>query len=89
LDPKYGTFSKLIEYWKASGSHRLILSGEAFEECEWEATSAFKELLDGMYDEVRIVMILRELTERLASSYAQRLIRRQLSGFRHVLRTSD
>ena len=73
FDPKFGTIAELIEYWKTCGNHTLILSGETFEECELEDTVALKEILDSLNDDVRIVMIVRELIDLTPSSYSQQV----------------
>lgn len=73
FDPKYGTFAELIQYWKASGGHTLILSGESFEECEPEQALALRDMMEPLGHEVRIVMIVREVMDLIPSSYSQQV----------------
>jgi hypothetical protein len=63
--------SQLAGYWRDANSRTMIVSGEAFEECEAVEAARLKELLDRGGESFRIVLYLRDLAELMPSSYAQ------------------
>ena len=72
FDPARGTLEDVVNYWRQADAHTLILSCEGFEECTTEQASRLKALARGD-EEIRIVLIIRDLVSLMPSSYSQKI----------------
>jgi hypothetical protein len=71
--PAYGSLEDLADHWRASSASTLILSSEMFEACDREDAVRMREILRRGNEPFRIVLILRPLTDLMASSYGQKV----------------
>ncbi|MGI9168874.1 MAG: hypothetical protein ACR2FH_01680 [Caulobacteraceae bacterium] len=71
FDPRHGTLEDLAGHWRASPASTLIVSAEALEECESAEAARLGALLARGGEAFRIVLVLRDLDELMASSYAR------------------
>ena len=75
FDSSYGTISELSDYWRDSGHRTMILSSEMFEDAAVAQIKRMRDVLGKAKkaEEFRIVLILRDLTDLMRSSYAQKI----------------
>ena len=71
FDPAEGTVAELSAYWRGADAEVMILSAEAFEECETAEALKLADLRRRADEDIRIVMIIRDLIGLMPSSYAQ------------------
>jgi hypothetical protein len=71
FDPKYGTLSQAAEYWKEHPGKTFILSAEDFADLNPPEIASLRDALKSSDDDVRIIMVIRELIDLLPSEYSQ------------------
>ncbi len=71
FDPGLGDVAALAAYWRSAPADTLILSAENFEEAETSEALRFMALKRREDEEIRIVMIVRDLVSLTPSSYTQ------------------
>jgi hypothetical protein len=69
--PSGGTVAELAGDWRESSSTVMVLSAEAFEECETEQARRLGAVRREPDEEVRIVLVIRDLVGLMPSSYSQ------------------
>jgi hypothetical protein len=81
FDSKFGTLAKLVAYRKSSSHKALVLSSEDFEVFRPQELVRFAEALKPLGEDVRIVMVIRDMIDMVPSEYSQKI--------RNGLNTSD
>ncbi len=66
-----GTIADLADDWRSSRSEVMVLSAEAFEECETDQARRLDAIRRGPDEEIRIVLVIRDLIGLMRSSYSQ------------------
>ena len=85
FDPEEGSIEELAKVWRRESAATMILSAEALEECETDQGLRLAALRRSADEEVRVVLVIRDLIDLMPSSYAQMVkletISRALSHF--------
>ena len=66
-----GGLRSLADYWRDALADTMIISAEQLEACDTNQALRFSELRRNDSEEIRIVMIIRDLISQTPSSYAQ------------------
>ncbi|MGI9168876.1 MAG: hypothetical protein ACR2FH_01690 [Caulobacteraceae bacterium] len=73
FDPAYGALAELAEHWRGSAAETLVISSEMFEDATAAEAARLRDTLRRGDEEFRIVLVVRELIDLMASSYGQKV----------------
>jgi hypothetical protein len=77
FDSSLGSLSGLVEHWRSTPGTLKVISAESFEGLDALEIASLKRHLDGVGEQIRIVMMIRDLAGLLPSLYGHRIRRGQ------------